>query len=70
MNSGKTFYQTSINTLKKRRCCHKCCERTGMHIAWICLAVKIYNKAVATEPVPVRNLTPLENRQSILYNIA
>jgi len=26
MNSGKTFCQTSIDALKKRRCCHKCCE--------------------------------------------
>ena len=26
MNSGKIFCQTSMNALKKRRCCHKCCE--------------------------------------------
>jgi len=42
MNSGKTFCQSSINAVKKRRCCHKCCEWTGMHIAWISLAVQIF----------------------------
>ena len=26
MNSGKTFCQTLMNALQKRRCCHKCCE--------------------------------------------
>jgi len=31
MNSGKTFCHTSIDALKKRRCCHKCCECMGMH---------------------------------------
>jgi len=41
--SMKTFCQTSIDALKKCRCCHKCCECTGMHIAWIGLAVQIYN---------------------------
>jgi len=28
MNSGKTFCQTPIDALRKRRCCHKCCEQT------------------------------------------
>jgi len=41
MNSGKTLCQTSIDALKKRLCCNKCCERTGMHIAWISLTVQI-----------------------------
>ena len=48
MNSGKTFCQTSVDALKKRRCCHKCCENTGMHIAWICLAVQIYDNYMHT----------------------
>ena len=48
MNSGKTFCQTSIDALKKRCCCQKCCERTGMHIAWLCLAIQIYNNYMHT----------------------
>jgi len=28
MNCEKTFCQTPIDALKKRRCCHKCCEWT------------------------------------------
>ena len=48
MNTGKTFCHTSIDALKKRHCCHKCCECMGMHIAWICLAVQIYNNYMHT----------------------